>query len=125
RTNHNFRTGSEFHTDHLAGTGFGTGNVEAAREILADAGYEGYEEGAGPLTLDDEQVGPLRLRATATTVRTIAMDLIQSYLSDIGIEIEIEPTETLGDTLSEGDYDLMVFGWSGSPFFVNVPFQQW
>jgi peptide/nickel transport system substrate-binding protein len=53
------------------------------------------------------------------------MQLIQSYLSEIGIDLEIQTTDDLGTTLMEADYDLMIFGWSGSPFFTTAPDQFW
>jgi peptide/nickel transport system substrate-binding protein len=125
RGNHVHGTTSKYYVNHLEGTGQGSGDVERAREILAAAGYEGYEEGAGPLTKDGEQVGPLRLRSTTAPARVTAQQLIQGYLAQIGIEVNIEPTDDLGETLVSQDYDIMEFGWSGSPLFTGTGQQFW
>lgn len=118
--NYIFRTFSPYYQDLTEGTGFGTGDAEAALGILEDAGYT---LDGDTLTLDGEQVGPFRLRSTATSVRQNAVQMIQAYLSDIGVEIIIEHTDNLGETLAEADYDLMLFGWSGSPTFASFPGQ--
>ncbi|QSB15160.1 ABC transporter family substrate-binding protein [Natronosporangium hydrolyticum] len=125
RTNHVHSEDSEFHVDHLEGTGQGTGDVEMAREILEAAGFEGMDEGPGGLTYDGETVGPFRLRSTSAPARATAQQLIQGYLAEIGIEANIEPTDDLGGTLVAQDYDLMQYGWSGSPLFTGIGSQYW
>jgi peptide/nickel transport system substrate-binding protein len=122
RTNHIFGRNSEYHVDHLGPTGQGSGDAEKALGILRDAGYA--FDGT-TLTKDGRTVGPFRLRSTATPVRSTSMELIQSYLREIGIEITIQPTDNLGNTLNGQDYDIMQFGWSGSPFFTVSPTQYW
>jgi peptide/nickel transport system substrate-binding protein len=122
RTNHQFDVDSPYHVDHVTATGQGSGDVDAALEILEGAGYEFDGQ---TLTLDGEQVGPFRLRATPTTVRVTSMNLVQDYLADIGIEIIIETIDDLGAVLEGQDYDIVQFGWSGSPFFTGLAFQQW
>ncbi|MPZ27620.1 MAG: ABC transporter family substrate-binding protein, partial [Micromonosporaceae bacterium] len=125
RTNHVFAASSEFHQDVITGTGQGSGDVEAARAILEAAGYEGMDGGAGALTMDGEQVGPFRLRATTAPARVTAQQLIQGYLAEIGIQADIEPTDDLGGTLGTQDYDIMLYGWSGSPLFFGNGGQYW
>jgi peptide/nickel transport system substrate-binding protein len=125
RRNYSFKSDHDYFQDVVEETGFGDGDLEEARAILATAGYEGYEEGAGPLTLDGEQIGPFRLRSTDTEPRTTSLALIQDDLSQIGIEANIELTDALGETLSTGDYDLMQFGWSGSPAFFTTNAHQY
>jgi peptide/nickel transport system substrate-binding protein len=125
RTNHVFPAVSPYHQDVVTDTGQGSGDIEAARQILADAGYQGMDGGAGALTRDGEQVGPFRLRATTAPARVTAQQLIQSYLAEIGIQADIEPTDDLGGTLTSQDYDIMQFGWSGSPLFFGTGQQFW
>ncbi|MGH8774201.1 MAG: ABC transporter family substrate-binding protein [Jiangellaceae bacterium] len=122
RTNHVFNSSSPYHVDHVTETGQGSGDTAAALEILENAGY--VLDGT-TLTRDGEQVGPFRLRATADQARVTSMELIQSYLAEIGIEIIIETTDALGQMLGEQDYDIAQFGWSGSPLFVGQADQQW
>jgi peptide/nickel transport system substrate-binding protein len=123
RRNYSFHQDHPFFEDVLEGTGFGSGDIEAARQILADAGYEGYEDGE-TLTKDGERIGPFRLSSTDTAPRNNAKLLVQDYLSQIGIQVTIESTDQLGSTLGSGDYDLMIFGWSGpSSLFATDAFQ--
>jgi peptide/nickel transport system substrate-binding protein len=124
RTNHVFPSSSEFHEDKLTGTGYASGDADAARAILEAAGYTGFEEG-GTLTLDGEQVGPLRLRSTNAPARVNSLNLLQSMMAEIGLEVNIELTDDLGGTLDNGDYDIIQFGWSGSPLFANTGQQYW
>jgi peptide/nickel transport system substrate-binding protein len=121
RKNHIFGEDSEFFEDLTGPLGQGSGDIDEATSILEDAGYEVGET----LTLDGEEIGPLRLRGGDTEPSNIAMQLIQSYLAELGIGVEIQTTDDLGTTLMEADYDLMIFGWSGSPFFTTSPDQFW
>jgi peptide/nickel transport system substrate-binding protein len=125
RTNHVHSATSEFHVDHMEGTGQGTGDVEMARQILADGGFEGMEDGPGGLTYEGEELPSFRLRATTAPARVTAQQLIQGYLAEIGIDASIEPTDDLGGTLVSQDYDIMQFGWSGSPLFAGTGAQFW
>lgn len=122
RTNHVFPATSNYHVDYVTETGQGSGDTELALEILEDAGYQ-FD--GSTLTLDGEQIGPFRLRATADPLRVTSMELIQAQLAQIGIDVTIETTGTLGATLQEQDYDIIQFGWSGSPFFTGTVAQLW
>jgi peptide/nickel transport system substrate-binding protein len=108
--------------DLVSPQGYGAGNVDEARAILEAGGYQGFEDG-GQLTLDGENIGPFRLRATGTEVRQQSLELIATYLRQIGIQVEIEPIEDLGAVLAEGDYDIIQFGWSGAATFAAFPNQ--
>ncbi|WP_017614656.1 ABC transporter family substrate-binding protein [Nocardiopsis salina] len=122
KNNHMFASDSEYYVDHYEGETQGTGDIEAAREILDEAGYE--LEG-DQLTLDGEDIGPFRLRSTDTDVRNTSVQLIQSQLAEIGITANIEMTDDLGAMTSEADYDIIQYGWSGSPWFATNPEQYW
>jgi peptide/nickel transport system substrate-binding protein len=111
-----------FFQDLVTPQGYGAGNAEEARAILQAGGYEGFEDG-GQLRLDGEDIGPFRLRATGTEVRQQSLQLIATYLQQIGIQTEIEPIEDLGAVLGEGDYDIIQFGWSGNATFASFPNQ--
>ncbi|MFD6950265.1 ABC transporter substrate-binding protein [Nocardiopsis sp. TSRI0078] len=122
KNNHIFGSDSEYYEDHLSDTTQGDGDVEAAKEILEEAGYE--LEG-DTLMLDGEQVGPFRLRSTDTVIRNNSVQLIQAQLAEIGVETTIEMTDDLGTMLGEQDYDIVQFGWSGSPYFASNAEQFW
>lgn len=122
KNNHVFGSDSEYYVDHITDTGQGSGDAEAAMEILEEAGYE--LEG-DTLMLDGEQVGPFRLRSTDTVIRNNSVQLIQAQLSEIGVETTIEMTDDLGTMTSEQDYDIVQFGWSGFPYFASNAEQFW
>ncbi|WP_219418879.1 ABC transporter family substrate-binding protein [Pseudonocardia nigra] len=106
--------------------GQGSGDVEAARQILTDAGYTGAEEGQQLTTPDGQAVPPLRIRyTTGNAIRQNTSELFASYMRPLGITVEVVPTDDLGGTLSSGDYDIMLFAWVSSPFpFANAQ-QTW
>jgi peptide/nickel transport system substrate-binding protein len=126
RLNHTFSELSPYFEDFRSATGFGSGDVDDARAILEAAGYTGAEAGGTLTTPDGDEVPPLRFRWTAgNTNRASTGELVQDYLADIGITIELDPSDELGGMLAAGDYDLVIFGWSGSPTFVNGLTQLW
>lgn len=117
---------NEYHEDHLTETGYGTGDVEAARAILADAGYTGYESGGALTDPGGEAVPELRFAfLSGNDNRDTFTQLTQSYAADIGLTITPDPIppDQLGTVLAEQDYDLVIFGWSGNPLIANGPFQ--
>ena len=104
----------------------GSGDVEAARQILTDAGYTGAEEGQQLTTPDGQVVPPLRIRTTAgNAIRQAQNELFASYVRPLGITLDIVPTDDLGGTLSSGDYDIMTFAWVASPFPFAGAQQNW
>jgi peptide/nickel transport system substrate-binding protein len=123
KTNYLFREGKDYFQDHVTGTGQGTGDADAAMEILTAAGYELVD---GTLTLDGEQVGPIRFVHTeGNQLRATTAQLVQQDLAEIGIEVTIEPTADLGPTLQGGDFDMIVFAWVSSPAFQGAGEQFW
>jgi peptide/nickel transport system substrate-binding protein len=125
RTNHFFPSSSPHHEDLLDGTGFGSGDVAAARKVLTDAGYTGTAKGQR-LTKDGVEVPALRFAFTSeNSARSTFVELAQSYLAELGIEVTPQPGPgaTFGQTLSGGDYDLTVWGLSSGPLFTNAPSQ--
>jgi peptide/nickel transport system substrate-binding protein len=125
RTNHFFPSSSPHHEDLLEGTGFGSGDVEAARRLLTEAGYTGAEPGQR-LSKDGAEVPALRLAFTAGNLaRATFLELTQSYLGALGIEVTAHPVPAAGflAALEGGDYDLAVWGLSSGPLFTNAPSQ--
>ncbi|GAA1110484.1 ABC transporter family substrate-binding protein [Nocardiopsis metallicus] len=121
KNNHTFGSDSEYYVDHYADEPLGTGDIEEATSILEDAGYEVGDT----LTLDGEEIGPFRLRSTDTAIRNTSVQLIQAQLAEIGITANIDMTDDLGGMLGAAEYDIVQFGWSGSPYFTATPYQQW
>jgi peptide/nickel transport system substrate-binding protein len=117
---------SPYHEDHLSDTGYGTGDMDAAKQILSDAGYTGCEAGGTCTDPDGKAVPTLRFAFLAGNQnRDTFTQLTQSYLKEIGIKVKPEatPPDQLGTVLVESDYDMVIFGWSGSPLIANAPFQ--
>lgn len=125
RTNHFFPSSSEHHQDLLEEGGFGSGDVDAARRILAEAGYTGAEPGQR-LAKDGAEVPALRFAfISENTSRGTFVELAQSYLAELGIEVTPQPGPgaSFGQTLAGGDYDLAIWGLSSGPLFTNAPSQ--
>jgi peptide/nickel transport system substrate-binding protein len=125
RTNHFFPSSSPHHEDLLAATGFGSGDITAARAILTAAGYTGAQEGQR-LSRDGAEVPALRLAFPAGSgSRSTFVELAQSYLAELGIQITPQPVAgpDFLSTLDAGDYDLAVWGLSSGPLFVTAPSQ--
>lgn len=127
RNNHIFSQLSPYYEDAMSSTGYGSGDVAAARAILEEAGYTGFD--GGTLTASDGTPVPdVRFAFLATnTNRATFVELAQSYLAEIGITVVPAPTPPadLGTVLVGGDFDLVIFGWSGSPLFTSAPGQFW
>ena len=125
RLNHFFGQKSKYFVDYLTPSGQGSGDLVKAAEILTTAGYTGAAEGEA-LTKDGTAVPSLTFRyGEGDATRTTFAELAQAQLALIGITLEIVaiPDGDLGTVLSEGDFDLVIFGWSGTPAFVAAPNQ--
>jgi peptide/nickel transport system substrate-binding protein len=125
RLNHFFGQKSEFFQDFITPTKQGSGDTAAAAAILTEAGYTGAAEGEA-LTKDGAAVPNLTFRyGEGDATRTTIAELAQAQLALIGLTVELVaiPDGELGTVLSEGDFDLVIFGWSGSPAFVAAPNQ--
>jgi peptide/nickel transport system substrate-binding protein len=125
RTNHFFPASSPHHQDHLTKTGMGSGDVDAARKLLTDAGYTGVGPGQR-LAKDGTEVPALRLAFTAGNAgRATFAELAQSYLGELGIRVTPQPiaASSFLQSLSEGGYDLAVWSLSSGPLFTTAPSQ--
>jgi peptide/nickel transport system substrate-binding protein len=92
-------------------------NVSKAKQLLAQSGYtigsDGYASKGG-------NVLSLRFSTTAgNKLRENTGILIQSQLEDIGIKVvmdNVPSTELFGDRLPNGNFDLALLAFAGSPF---------
>lgn len=113
--NHVFMPGTKGYKDNVTASGQGSGDIAKAKKILTDAGYK--IEGNKLTTPAGEAVGPLRFRyTTGNQLRQATAELVQASLAQIGVDMKIDPTANLGNTLSTSDFDLIIFGWVGTPF---------
>jgi len=121
---HNFFPGDPHYKDVVSSTGQGSGDVEKAKKILTDAGYK--IEGGKLYTKSGEAVPQLRFRHTkGNQLRATTAELVQAALKNIGVDMKIETTETLGKTLQSGDFDMVIFAWVGNPLFQGAAEQNW
>jgi peptide/nickel transport system substrate-binding protein len=111
--NHSIMPGSPGYVDNVTPTGQGQGKLDEAKKILTDAGYTITD---GKLMKGGQAVPPIRFRYTnGNTLRQQTGEIWQNQLKQIGIELKIEPTASLGGTLSTGDFDAIIFAWVGNP----------
>jgi ABC-type transport system substrate-binding protein len=124
RKNHFFNEQSEYFEDALAASDpeSGSGDAAAANALLEGAGYT---TGDTLMTPDGQPVTFNFRYGEGDATRTLAGELVQSYLAEIGIDVTLEaiPDGQLGTVLSEGDFDLVIYGWSGTPAFTTAPAQ--
>jgi len=111
--NHMFVSTAQGYKDNLTATAPDQGNhkVDAGKKILTDAGYTGV--GTALKTKAGEPV-VLTLRSTGTAARKQTAELLQAQLKELGITLNYKVTTDLSGTLDSHDYDLILFGFSGS-----------
>jgi peptide/nickel transport system substrate-binding protein len=124
RTNHFFNKESQYFEDLLAASKpvQGSGDADAANELLKGAGYTTGDT----LKTPDGKAVTLNFRyGEGDATRTLAGELVQSYLAEIGIDVKLNaiPDGELGTVLSGGEFDLVIYGWSGTPAFTTAPAQ--
>jgi peptide/nickel transport system substrate-binding protein len=112
--NHMLLPSQPGYKDNVTQFGYGDGKIDAAKKILTDAGYT--VDPSGLKTKSGEAVAPLRFVYTkGNTPRQNAVELMQNQLKPLGITIKIDPTESLGDSLDNHDFDLIIFAFVGGP----------
>jgi peptide/nickel transport system substrate-binding protein len=70
-------------------------------------------------------VAPLRLRYTGgNEVRKVMCEQFAEMVRPLGVTLKVEPMDDLSGTLGKGDFDIIIFGWTGTVFpFTNA--QSW
>lgn len=112
------------YADNLAGTALGSGDIEAAKRILTDAGYTGV--GTDLVAPNGQAVPDLRIRYTVgNSIRQNTSELFAQYMQQLGIAVTVQPTDDLGTTTTSGDYDVILFAWVQSPFPYGGAQQLW
>lgn len=121
-----FRPGSEYFTDQIGDSGLGSGDIEAARTLLEEAGYTW--EGESLLTPEGEAV-TLRYRTgiEGNAFTPIIQDLVITYLNEIGIDVNADPIPAgqLSSVLDAKDWDLIQFSWIETPLFASSAADYW
>lgn len=120
---HNFVPGQAGYKDVVTSTGAGSGDIDKAKQVLTDAGYQGV--GTALKTKDGK---PVSIRCSFTegnTLRQQSCELFQNELKNLGITVTPTPISDLGGTLTSGDYDMIIFAWIGTPFNIAGAYQLW
>ncbi|MFC5824729.1 ABC transporter family substrate-binding protein [Nonomuraea insulae] len=115
---------SPYYKDVITPTGAGGGDIDTAKSVLTKAGYKIDPDGL--VTPKGEKVAPLRLRYTGgNEVRKVICEQFAEMVRPLGVTLKVEPTDDLSGTLGKGDFDIILFGWTGTIFpFVNAQ-QNW
>ncbi|MEU4667006.1 ABC transporter family substrate-binding protein [Amycolatopsis sp. NPDC023774] len=122
--NHNFMPQQQGFKDVISSTGQGTGDIEKAKKLLTDAGYT--ITGGQLKDKSGKNVGPFRIRYTVgNQIRQDECELFAQAAKQLGVTVNVSPTDDLGDTTTNGDYDIIVFAWVSSPFPFAGAVQNW
>ncbi|WP_026924779.1 ABC transporter substrate-binding protein [Glycomyces arizonensis] len=122
--NHFFSEGSPYYVDYLGETTQGSGDADAARQILTDAGYtwNGDDKLMSP---EGEQVVFNFRFASSNAIRKLTGELIQSHVVGIGIDLELKgfADDEFAAVLDSHEFDMIVFSWVGNAAFTTGPQQ--
>jgi peptide/nickel transport system substrate-binding protein len=117
--NRMFVPGQNGYQDNVTKYGLGSGDVAKATKILTDAGYKIT---GGKLMKPDGSAFPaLQMAYTqGNQIRQTECQLFASAVKQLGITVNVTPTDSLGKTLTNADanhhYDVIVFAWVATPF---------
>ncbi len=109
--------------DNVTASGQGSGNVDKAKSILTAAGYTGVGT-----KLKNPAGKDVSIRCSFTsgnTLRQQTCQLLQSELAALGVTVTPTPVQSLGKTLGDGDFDMIIYAWVGTPFAVAGAQQIW
>ena len=126
RTSLLFPNSSEHHVDNLTETGQGSGDVEAAREILEDADYT-WDDSDTLIDPDGDAVElTYRVRADSAPAGVHA-ELVQSYMESIGIDLTLDSYQSgdMGAMLDAGEFEMAGYGYISAPLFATTPSGRW
>jgi peptide/nickel transport system substrate-binding protein len=121
RTNPLFPPESPYNKDVVSATGFGTGDLAAARTLLSEAGYAGATAGQH-LAKGGHAVPDLRFAYLAgNRSRQTFVEVAQQVLGQIGLTVTpvAVPGANFGTTLRTGAFDLTIYSMLSGPLFTD------
>jgi peptide/nickel transport system substrate-binding protein len=113
--NHMYVPGQPGYQDNVTATGQGSGDVAKAKQMLTDAKYTGV--GTNLKTPAGEAVTFRCTYSAGNTNRQQECTIAQATAKQLGINITLKTTSDLSE-LGNGDFDMIVFAWVGTPFVV-------
>jgi peptide/nickel transport system substrate-binding protein len=114
--NHIYVPGQEGYTDNITSTGQGSGDLDAAKKVLTDAGYTGV--GSSLKTKDGRTVTFRCTYSAGNAYRQTSCQTAQNTLKSLGINVTLKTTQDLSE-LGTGNFDMIVFAWVGTPYVVS------
>lgn len=126
KLSHLFPPEDQYFEDFISDTTQGSGDEEAARDILEEAGYE-WDDDEALIDEDGDQIEISYRMSSENPAQATTSELVQSYLGDLGINVSIDPfpSADLTSVLGDGEFDMAQFGWTANPLFSTIPNQQW
>ena len=113
--NHMYVPGQPGYQDNYKDTKQGTGDVAAAKTLLTNAGYTGV--GSALKTKDGQAVTFRCTYSAGNANRKTECTVAQNTLKQLGIDVTLKTTQDLSE-LGNGNFDMIVFAWVGTPFVV-------
>jgi peptide/nickel transport system substrate-binding protein len=114
--------GQKGYQDNVTQYGLGAGNVSKAESLLTAAGFKDVGAGKGGLKAPDGSAIPaFQMKYTVgNQIRQDTCTLFASEMAQLGITVNVSPTDNLGATLSQSgngySYDIVDFAWVNTPF---------
>ena len=107
--------------DNVTQFGLGTGDTAKAQKLLTDAGFKNATSGGHLTAPDGTAIPAFQMKYTVgNTIRQNECDLFAADMANLGITVNVSPTDNLGATLSQSGnnytYDIIVFAWVATPF---------
>lgn len=110
---HIYVPGQPGYQDNTTPAGLGQGDVDKAKQVLTQAGYTGV--GSSLKTKDGKSVSLRCTYSEGNAYRQTECEIMQATLKQLGINVTLKTTADLSE-LGNGNYDIIVFAWVGTPF---------
>jgi peptide/nickel transport system substrate-binding protein len=114
--------GQNGYQDNVTQYGLGGGSTSKAESLLTAAGFKDVGAGKGGLKAPDGSAIPsFQMKYTVgNQIRQDTCTLFASEMAQLGITVDVSPTDNLGATLSQSgngySYDIIDFAWVNTPF---------
>ena len=113
--------GQTGYQDNVTQFGLGTGDLAKAQSLLNAAGFKGDTAGQKLTAPGGAAIPAFKMVYTVGNgIRQNTCELFASAMANLGITVNVVPTDNLGATLTQTgagySYDIVDFAWVASPF---------
>ena len=114
--------GQNGYQDNVTQFGLGTGDTSKAESLLTTAGFKNVGAGKGGLEAPGgTKIPTFQMKYTlGNQIRQDTCTLFAAEMAQLGITVDVTPTDNLGATLSQSgngySYDIVDFAWVNTPF---------